>query len=463
MGRLLERPELAAYFPILSRPLVAALVRAEVGEARSRGRGELGERPDAKASGEEDLVGSIAARLAALARRRLRKVLNGTGVLLHTNLGRAPLGSAEWAAAAAVNTGYSNLELELEEGRRGARGGLVPELAAALAGSEAALALNNNAAALLLALRSLASGREVVVSRGEQVQIGGGFRIPEILALSGARMVEVGTTNVTTVQDYLAAIGPDTACLLQVHPSNFAIRGFTSRPGTAELVAALPPDLPLLVDQGSGCHTEGLPGEQPFRRLIREGASLVCFSADKLLGGPQAGIAAGKASLVRAMARDPLARALRPGKTVLSLLEERLVRALNGDAGAADLPDPGELEAFGKALRRRLPRGTFELLPSLGRSGGGSSPDETFPSLALAARADVLAAAGGAELVATRLRSGDPPLVATIREGRLFVDLAALRHEDTGLLAALLGAAMLGEALRAPEGNAGARPGAGEG
>jgi len=442
VGALLERPEIAAFFPILSRPLVLRSVRAEVDYARARAA-----RPGAEAAGgagpelildEAALAAAIASRLAALARRRTRRVLNGTGVLLHTNLGRSPLGRAEWEAAAELNTGYSNLEFDLASGERGRRGYFACELAALAAGAESAILLNNNAGALLLALRALASGREVLVSRGEQIQIGGGFRIPEILALSGARLVEVGTTNVTTVRDYLDAIGPETACILSVHLSNFAMRGFASRPSTAELAAALPRSLPLIHDQGSGCMEAGLPGELPVRRALRDGASLVCFSGDKLLGGPQAGIAAGRAELVSAMGRDPLFRALRPGKTVLSLLEERLVRALNGEDRASRIPEREELSRLGQAIRRRLPKESVRLVDSSGATGGGSSPDETFPSLALEPEASLVEAAGGADKLAARLREGSPPLVPAMREGRLLVDLAALAGEEPALLARLL-------------------------
>ncbi len=204
-----------------------------------------------------------------------------------------------------MNTGYSTLEMDITTGRRGRRGGIVPDLLRVLTGCEDALVVNNNAAAVLLGLSALAAGREVIVSRGEQVQIGGGFRIPDILALSGARMVEVGTTNITTVEDYTRALGPDTALVLSVHPSNFRIRGFTETPGTAALARALPPGVVLAVDQGSGTTTEDIRGEEKVRAHLAQGAHLVFFSGDKVLGGPQAGIAAGQADLVRSWPPTP--------------------------------------------------------------------------------------------------------------------------------------------------------------
>jgi len=461
VGRLLERPEIAAFFPILSRPLVARLVREavaamrdEVPNASLSGHRDLADadrdRPSSLLSGRsmnaardlDAFVVALVTDLASRAKGGLRPVLNGTGVVLHTNLGRSPLGRDEWEAAWRVNSGYCNLEMDIESGERGRRGGLAADLAAELAGAESAIVLNNNAGALLLALRSLASGREVIVSRGEQVQIGGGFRIPEILALSGASFVEVGTTNVTTIADYRKAVGEATACVLVVQGSNFAIRGFTAKPTLAELVAALPAGLPIIVDQGSGCSEEGRGGEASLARLARDGATLVCFSGDKLLGGPQAGLAAGRRDLIAAMAADPLARALRPGKTILSLLERRLVMRLNGEVGMAMPPDTAVLERFGRSLRRRFPRGAFGLVPSLGTMGGGTEPDESFPSRALVVDEVLVAALGGPTRAAALLRAVDPPLVATIREGRLHIDLGTLHREDPALVADSLRAAL---------------------
>ena len=432
VGRLLERPEVAAFIPRLSRPLVLRAARAAVERARAEALAGGASPPS-----EEALAEEIAGECRLLARRRLGKVLNGAGVLLHTNLGRSPIDPGDWDAARAANTGYSNLEYELEGGSRGKRGGLAPELAALLSGAESALVVNNNAAAVLLLLSALASGREVVVSRGEQVQIGGGFRIPDILALSGARLVEVGTTNVTTVEDYLSAIGPETALVLKVHSSNFAIRGFASSPTVAELAGALPPGLPLVVDQGSGAYRRGLPGEIPASGLLRDGAAVAAFSCDKLLGGPQAGILAGRAAIIQACSRHPLARALRPGKTVLSLLEARLVRALDGADSPAQAPSLAALEAYGRRLLGLLPGGLARLADSLATPGGGSAPDESYPSRAVAFDRRLPAEAFLAEL-----RAGEPPLVALAKEGRVLVDLACLVGEDIGLVAASLNAAI---------------------
>jgi L-seryl-tRNA(Ser) seleniumtransferase len=439
LGRLLERPEIAAWFPRISRPLAQRIALARVEAAR---RGFLETRDGPPTGSEDALVAEIVRDCAALERKRILPVLNATGILLHTNLGRSPLGAEAWEASRAANEGYSSVEFDLASGRRGRRGELARELASALAGAESAVIVNNNAAAVLLALSAIASGREVLISRGEQVQIGGGFRIPEILALSGARLVEVGTTNVTRAADYAAAFGPQTAAVLVVHRANFVMRGFVESPSLADLSARLPEGVALIVDQGSGCFEAGVPGETSVARSIRDGADLVCFSGDKLLGGPQSGIAAGRADLVSRLASHALARALRPGKTVLSLLEERLIRALNGEKGVASVPSEEELEAYGRRVIEGLPAGLVRLRSSTCALGGGSAPDEGFPSRALEVDDGATASIGGPQSLLARLREGSPPLIALVRAGRVRLDLAALRGADAALVADLLAQAL---------------------
>ncbi|HAE21065.1 MAG TPA: L-seryl-tRNA(Sec) selenium transferase [Spirochaetaceae bacterium] len=426
--RLLAEPAVAAYEQLISRPLVARTVSHALAAVRKRALADEAFIPEAEACKLLALRG-----LEKLERRRFKKVLNGTGIILHTNLGRAPLAASFWDEARDANLSYAPVELSLEDGKRGGRGGLVPDMAAALCGAEDALVTNNNAAAVLLALSALAKGREVIVARGEQVQIGGGFRVPQILELAGARFVEVGTTNIVDAEDYAKAIGPDTACVLIVHSSNFALRGFTRRPSPAELVRALPPGIPVIVDQGSGCIDEDIPGETPAKAYIKAGCALVCFSGDKLLGGPQAGIAAGKAALVAQLRAHPLYRAFRPGKIIYALLERAIAHRLNGHsgpAGAARERPLEELKKLARKIRDKLPKGVARVVDCQAASGGGTGPDEYFPSVALA-----LSSPAPEELLMASLRRAPVPLLAIVREGEVLVDMAALALEDPALVA----------------------------
>ncbi len=436
--RLVSNPRLEPWIGRLSRPLVARLASETVASFRESLRGETPARAAAGAPAgapevEQAVLSELEAACRKTARRRLGRVINATGVILHTNLGRAPLPEEAWNAAQAVNTGYSNLELDLASGSRGRRGGLAGELCALATGAEAALVVNNNAAALFLILSCFARRREVLVSRGEQVQIGGGFRIPEILALSGARLVEVGTTNVTTIQDYTEAAGLATAMALVVHTSNFRVRGFTEKPALENLARALPKDVILAVDQGSGALAEGVRGEQAARSCLEAGAHLVCFSADKLLGGPQAGLIAGRADLIQTLSRHPLHRVFRPGKTVLSLLEECLVRRLNGSAGAGEALSLSleELQRRGRRVLRGVDAGRARLVPAAMTPGGGSAPDEDYPSLAVEL-------SGDARALLARLREWDTPIIGTIAEDKVLLNLAAVLPEELPVLRAAL-------------------------
>jgi len=420
---MLEHPGIAARCSVLSRPLVARIVSEVLGEARDeiRDRGTVFE--------ESALVRRIEQECERLASKRIRKVINATGIILHTNMGRSPLSRAVWEKAADANTRYSNVELDLSTGRRGSRNGICPELLSLLTGCEDALVVNNNAAAVLLTLTALARGKDVIVSRGEQVQIGGGFRIPEILALSGARLIEVGTTNITTLADYSEAVTESTAMVLLVHTSNFRIRGFTEKPDVAELAKSLPPDVVLAVDQGSGTTSENIAGETRVRSLLEKGAHLVCFSGDKVLGGPQAGIVAGRKDLVRRLAAHPLLRVVRPGKTIYSLLEEHLVARLNdGGIGQAErilaLP-PEELRTMGKRILEKIPEGRASLASSKISTGGGSAPDEYFPSLSIE-----LASEQKPEDLLRSLRNLETPIIGVIEDGRVRLSLATMHGES---------------------------------
>lgn len=371
--------------------------------------------------------------VAELAQRRrpaLRRVLNATGVLVHTNLGRAPLGAPALARVAEVAAGYSNLEYDLDLGERGSRQDHLAALLSHLTGAEAALVVNNNAAAILLALAALAEGREVVVSRGELIEIGDGFRIPDVLLRSGARLVEVGTTNRTRATDYESAITPDTALLLRVHQSNFRLLGFTETPQLSELAQiAKRAELPLVDDLGSGALAP-LGDEPTPAESLRSGADLVTFSGDKLLGGPQAGIVVGRGELVERLRRHPLQRALRADKLTLAALEGTLSAAL--DPALGDIPilrmfnEPVE-RVRGRAERlARLVGGEVE--ETVARVGGGALPLAELRSAACAVE----------ERLARPLRLGEPPVIGIVRDGRLLLDCRTLTDDEVDEAAAAI-------------------------
>jgi L-seryl-tRNA(Ser) seleniumtransferase len=380
------------------------------------------------------LVDAVVAELGRARAPSLRRVLNATGVLVHTNLGRAPLARAALARVVEVGSGYSNLEYDLEQGARGSRQAHLAGLLRRLAGAEAALVVNNNAAAVLLALAALAEGREVVVSRGELIEIGDGFRIPDVLARSGARLVEVGTTNRTRAADYERAIGPETALLLRVHQSNFRVVGFSERPRLADLAdVARRHELPLVDDLGSGALVP--VGDEPTpAESLRSGADLVCFSGDKLLGGPQAGIVVGRSHLVERLRRHPLQRALRADKLTLAALEGTLALALD-PATHADVPVLRMLHEPLEAVRSRAERLAAlvggEVEETVARVGGGALPLAELPSAACAVE----------EELAERLRFGEPPVVALVRDGRTLLDCRTLSGADVDEVAAAVVAA----------------------
>ncbi|HEY8029487.1 MAG TPA: L-seryl-tRNA(Sec) selenium transferase [Gaiellaceae bacterium] len=374
-----------------------------------------------------DLAGRLRAELDAVRAPSLRRVINATGVIVHTNLGRAPLAPEALARVQEAARGYSNLELDLEDGERGSRQDHLAGLVRRLTGAEGALVVNNNAAAVLLALAALAEGQEVVVSRGELLEIGDGFRIPDVLARSGARLVEVGTTNRTRAADYEAAIGAETAILLRVHQSNFRVVGFTELPRVEELAAiARRHGLPLVDDLGSGALGH-IPGEPSARESLAAGADLVCFSGDKLLGGPQAGIVAGRADLVERLRRHPLQRALRVDKLSLAALEGTL--RLHLDAPAR-IPVLRMLREDANAVRGRAERlaemtgGTVE--ETVARVGGGALPLAELPSFACALD----------ESLAAPLRTGEPPVIGIVRDERLLLDCRTLADDELDEVAA---------------------------
>ena len=387
-----------------------------------------------------DLAGRVHEELATVRRPRLRRVVNATGVVVHTNLGRAPLAARALERVVEVGGGYSNLEYDLESGSRGSRQSHVAALLRRLTGAEASLVVNNNAAAVLLALAALAEGREVVVSRGELIEIGDGFRIPDVLARSGARLVEVGTTNRTRAGDYERAVGPDTALLLRVHQSNFRVVGFAERPRLRELAAlAARHGLPLVDDLGSGAlgpSNKVLLGDEPTAaESLAHGASLVCFSGDKLLGGPQAGVVVGEAALVERLRRHPLQRAVRADKLTLAALEGTLGLYLDPADAADELPVLRMLSEPDGQVRARAQRLAAlvggEVERTVARVGGGALPLREVPSFACAVE----------EELARPLRFAEPPVIAIVRDGRTLLDCRTLTDTEVDDVAAAIAAA----------------------
>jgi L-seryl-tRNA(Ser) seleniumtransferase len=446
---VLDCEELADCLATQGRQAVVQAVRLAVDEARVGLRHGLAVAVDAP---------SLAARARALLerqRRRLRRVLNATGILLHTGLGRAPLAVEAIEAVAASARGYCSLEFELETGRRGRRSTAIGQLLCELTGAEAATVVNNNAGATVLALRALAAGREVLVSRGQLVEIGGSFRLPEILEVSGARLREVGTTNKTRLDDYRRAVNPAVAALLRVHASNFRIVGFTEQPPLRALADLAREHRLLLIDDiGSGALAPGLPpgvkGEPTAAEGIAAGADLVLFSGDKLLGGPQCGIMIGRREVIRRVESDPLMRALRVDKMTLAALEATLELIRDPLLATTRIPLwrmlttplPRLMErAEHLAARLRLEAELkAEPLSSESYLGGGSAPLHAIPSICVCVHPPFPPSwSDSATAWAARLRLGDPPVVARIHQGAVHFDLrTVLESEDQDLLDAIL-------------------------
>ena len=376
-----------------------------------------------------DVVARAEAELTATLATRLRRVINATGIVLHTNLGRAPLSAAAKARVDEIATGYSNLEFDLSSGVRGSRQDHTAAHLRELTGAESALVVNNNAAALLVVVAALAEGREVVVSRGELVEIGDGFRIPDVLARSQTRLVEVGTTNRTRTSDYERAISDETALILRVHPSNFRIMGFTERPQLRELAdLAERAGIPLVDDLGSGSFVQ-LPDEPTAAESLAAGSQLVTFSGDKLLGGPQAGIICGRADLVERVRRHPLQRALRADKLTLAALEGTLALYRSPERARAEVPVLRMLEEPPETVRERadalarLTGGTVE--PTTARAGGGALPLWDVPSYACALDASLV----------EPLRRGAVPVIGVVRDDRLLLDCRTVSDAEVGEIA----------------------------
>ncbi len=442
---LLESEAARALLAEHPRPVVLDEVRAEIDALRQRVL--AGE--SAPPFDEEAIFRHVRKKLEATDLRRIRRAVNATGIVIHTNMGRAPLAEAAVQAVVGVARGYSNLELDLATGRRGGRGGQIGELLRRLTGAEAALIVNNNAAAALLALGTLAAGGDVAISRGELVEIGGGFRIPDVIRQSGARLVEVGATNKTRLSDYVQAITPDTRVLLKVHTSNYRIVGFTEEVDLAAL-AALGREygLPVMNDLGSGALTDltrwGLPYEPTVGEAIKSGADVATVSGDKLLGGPQCGIILGRAEMVGRMAANPLYRALRPDKMTLAALEATLRLYEDEERLAEAVPTLHMLSRTRENLtpRARRLRNALAKLPGLetrlrdgaGYTGGGALPAHPLPTKWVQVRS--LGDGPSVDELAARLRRHDPPVVGMVSDGWLTLDVRTVRGDEVGVIVA---------------------------
>lgn len=461
VDRLLQVPPLPDLLAQYPKDLVVGAVREVLAAQRDLLR-RGGEPLDPPA-----LAGQAAELVAMNMRPSLRRVINATGVVLHTNLGRAPLGSEALEAIATVAGGYSSLEMDLATGKRGERYTHVSRLLRALTGAEDSLVVNNNAAAVLLVLHTLARGREVVVSRGQLVEIGGSFRIPEVMAASGAMLVEVGTTNKTYLRDYEQAIGPQTAALLRVHTSNYRLVGFTRQVAAAELAdLGHRYGLPVIEDLGSGLLVDlspwGIRGEPLVGDSLRAGIDVVTFSGDKLLGGPQAGIILGRRKYLEAMKRNHLLRALRVDKLTLAALEATLRLYLEPSRAMTRVPalrmltaGPGELEARAGKLAALLVRACgqaiqAEVVGGFSQAGGGSLPGVDLPSFMV--QVQLQDTGLRIEALAESLRQGDPAVIGRVHKDKLLLDVRTIPEGDFAELVRCFQAALTRACARAASG-----------
>ncbi len=433
--RLLQTSPLREHLLRYGRPLTLQATRFALDEARAAAQTGV------DLPSQEDLIARIQALLEAWTRPSLRPVINATGVILHTNLGRAPLSRAALQAMLEVAQGYSTLEFDLERGQRGSRQEHVEGLLRRLTDAEAALVVNNNAGAVLLALSALARGKKVAIARSQLVEIGGAFRVPDVMKQSGARLFEVGTTNKVRLSDYEEAIAQGATVILRAHHSNFKIIGFTEEPALADLAdLAHRYGLPLLDDLGSGALLDtaqfGLGHEPMVQESLAAGADLVCFSGDKLLGGPQAGILVGRADLIHRLKKHPLARALRADKLCLAALHATLLHYLKDEA-IREIPvwrmisgSAEQVRVRAEAWRSRLGRG--EVLRAESTIGGGSLPEEVLPTFVLALKVK------HPSRFVQRLRKADPPVIARMENDRVLLDPRTVLPEQEETLLTLL-------------------------
>jgi L-seryl-tRNA(Ser) seleniumtransferase len=450
---LLKREDLAALEQAFPRTVVVDAVRDAIQAVRADilAGGDVAFDADTIAAAA---ISSVEARM----RPSLRPVINATGIIVHTNLGRSRLADDALRAVAEVAGNYSTLEYDVESGERGSRHAHVERLICDLTGAEAAMAVNNNAAAVLLVLTALASRKEAIVSRGQQVEIGGSFRIPDVMRQSGAKMVEVGATNKTHLRDYVAAMTPKTGLLLKVHSSNFRVVGFTEEVTLADLVAlGAERGVPVYEDQGSGVLIDlgpyGLPDEPTVRSSVEAGVDVVSVSGDKLLGGPQAGIIAGKREVIARLKKHPLARALRLDKMTLAALEATLRLYLDPERALLEIPTlrmltraPSDVAASARQLADRIIEATGDTFrvattPDVSRAGGGALPLADIPTTVVTLASRTMSAND----LEARLRLGSPTIIARIREGRVVLDPRTLARDEESLVVDRLAEIAAGE------------------
>jgi L-seryl-tRNA(Ser) seleniumtransferase len=439
VDQVLAHPEVQGLFGSVPQMTVKRAVREEIGHLREQVM--AGQIDDERYLALDMAAGGAARRAADLNRPRLRKVINATGVIVHTNLGRSPLSEEAIRQMAVAASGYSTLEYDIRTGKRGSRDDLIEELLCDLTGSEAATVVNNNAAAVMLVLNTLAMNRGVVVSRGELVEIGGSFRIPDVMSASGARLIEVGTTNRTRLEDYRRAMDDDVGLLLKVHTSNYSIVGFSEEASIDDLVSlGKESGTPVMVDLGSGCIVDmrdlGLSHHEPtVDEVLKGGADVVTFSGDKLLGGPQAGIVLGKSRYIEQIRANPMKRALRVGKLTLAALETVLKAYMDPETVVRSLPTLRMIAADKNSVSQRAHRFAGRLkdlpikiafLPSTSKVGGGSLPLEEIPTVLIALEADRVSA----QVLEGRLREQDPPVVGRIVDDRLCLDLRTVSSAE---------------------------------
>jgi len=439
VSSLLESGGVQALLEQTPRAVVVDAIRRTIDAARSE--------PSAAPSTEQEWTQAVSMAVAQSVAPSLRRVINATGVVLHTNLGRAPLAAAAIDAIVRVAQGFSNLEYDLASGARGSRYVHCAELLRELTGAEDALVVNNGAAALVLVLNTVADGRDAIVSRGELVEIGGSFRIPDVMRKSGARLVEVGTTNRTHVDDYERAVGAETGAILKVHRSNFSLAGFVAEATVASLAAiGTPRGIPVVHDLGSGLLISladyGLAGEPTAREAIRAGASIVTMSGDKLLGGPQAGIILGSRAVLDRVRKNPLTRSYRVDKLTLAALEATLALYRDPARAVREIPVLAQLTVSVAALRERAQRliaaigdSRLEIIDTKASVGGGAFPTAEISSAGIAI-------AGRADAVEQRLRGNDPPIIGRIAERRVVLDLRTVAAGEDAELAAAIRASL---------------------